>query len=164
MSTARDYGERIVHERSRTGNSGHFYIERNGRAEEWVPPDRVAHHVRGFNERSIGIELDNPGRYPCWFHSAHQDVSEPYSLVQLENLVRLLHSLRAAIPTLKYISGHEHLDRERIRAEDDPEVWIRRKIDPGPLFPWSRIVATTGLALHAPSTPSLRAVNDAPPR
>ena len=164
LATARDFGERLVHDASRTGNSGHYYVERDGRVEEWVPPDRVAHHVRGFNERSIGIELDNPGRYPHWFRSDHQDVATPYTRPQLENLFRLLHSLRRALPTLRLVSGHEHLDRELIPAEDDPACKIRRKIDPGPLFPWPRLVAATGLEFFDPPGPELSIVSAAPPR
>ena len=61
METAREYGERIHHDESRTGNSGHFYIDRDGRIEQWVPLDRVAHHVRGHNRDSVGIELVNGG-------------------------------------------------------------------------------------------------------
>ena len=120
LATARDYGEKIQHAGSRTGNSGHYYIARSGRVEEWVPPDRVAHHVRGFNERSIGIELDNPGRYPDWFDSRRQQMSEPYTKPQLENLARLLNVLVNAIPSIGFISGHEMLDREHVPSSDRP--------------------------------------------
>jgi len=145
LAMAREFGERIHHEESRTGNSGHYYIERSGRVEEWVPPDRVAHHVRGFNERSIGIELDNPGRYPDWFNSRRQQMAEPYTRPQLENLLRLVQVLRTSIPSIRLVSGHEMLDRERIPASDRPEITIRRKVDPGPLFPWDRFLAASGL-------------------
>ncbi len=64
LAMARVYGEREHYPETRTGNSGHFYIDRDGRIEQWVPLDRVAHHVRGFNPHSIGIELVNNGRYP----------------------------------------------------------------------------------------------------
>jgi N-acetylmuramoyl-L-alanine amidase len=110
-----------------------------------VPPDRVAHHVRGFNERSIGFELDNPGRYPDWFNSRRQQMTEPYTRPQLENLLRLVQVLRTSIPSIRLVSGHEMLDRERIPASDRPEITIRRKVDPGPLFPWDRFLAASGL-------------------
>lgn len=164
LPTAREYGERLVHGGSKTGNSGHYYIERSGRVEEWVPADRVAHHVRGYNERSIGIELDNPGRFPHWYRSDHQDLDLPYTRPQLENLVRLLNVLRGALPSLRRISGHEHLDRERLPAEDDPQTMIRRKIDPGPLFPWPRMLAATGLEFLESPPPELKPVSGGLPR
>jgi N-acetylmuramoyl-L-alanine amidase len=76
LATAREYGERVHYSETGTGNSGHYYIERNGRVEQWVPRHRIAHHVRGFNERSLGIELDNIGRYPEWFDSRKQVMAE----------------------------------------------------------------------------------------
>ena len=164
LATAREYGERIHHAESGTGNSGHYYVERSGRVEEWVPPDRVAHHVRGFNERSIGIELDNPGRFPDWYHSERQHMDEPYTRPQLENLVRLLQVLKNAIPSIRLISGHEMLDRERIPASDQADRTIARKMDPGPLFPWERVVAATGLEFMDAPGPQLELVSAPPPR
>lgn len=164
LATAREYGERIHHHSSRTGNSGHYYIERSGRVEEWVPPDRVAHHVRGFNESSIGIELDNPGRFPDWFDSGSQQMKEPYTRAQLENLVRLVNVLVNAIPSIGTISGHEMLDRERVPSSDRPDVMVRRKMDPGPLFPWQRIIAATGLDFMDAPGPHLELVSARPPR
>ena len=64
LATARDYGERILYPASGTGNSGHYYIDRDGGIDEYVPPERIAHHTRGWNPRSIGIELVNIGRFP----------------------------------------------------------------------------------------------------
>ena len=164
LATARDYGEKIRHTESNTGNAGHYYIDREGRVEEWVPPDRVAHHVRGFNERSLGIELDNPGRFPDWFDSRSQALEIPYTTAQLDNLVRLLHVLKTAIPSLAYISGHEMLDRERLPASDRADVQIRRKVDPGPLFPWARVIAATGLEFMDAPGPRLELVGARPPR
>ncbi|MEM7054432.1 MAG: N-acetylmuramoyl-L-alanine amidase, partial [Pseudomonadota bacterium] len=66
LAEARDYGERVLYENSATGNSGHFYIDRDGSIEQWVPLERIAHHVRDHNADTIGIELVNRGRYPDW--------------------------------------------------------------------------------------------------
>lgn len=140
MATARIFGEKIHHPESRTGNSGHFYVDRDGSIEQWVPMDRVAHHVRGFNSKSVGIELVNMGRYPDWFKSDHQQVTEPYPDIQLEALAALLNQLEKELPALKNISGHSDLDTDMLPSEDRPEIEIRRKIDPGPLFPWSVIM------------------------
>jgi N-acetylmuramoyl-L-alanine amidase len=164
LATARDYGEKIHYPESSTGNAGHYYIDREGRVEEWVPPDRVAHHVRGFNERSLGIELDNPGRFPDWYDSRSQAMEIPYTATQLDNLVRLLHVLKKAIPSLTYISGHEMLDRERLPASDRADMQVRRKVDPGPLFPWARVIAATGLEFMDAPGPRLELVGARPPR
>ena len=58
LAIARQFGE-IAHYDSGTGNSGHYYIDRDGRSDEYVPPDRVAHHTGWCNPRSVGIELGN---------------------------------------------------------------------------------------------------------
>lgn len=146
LSTAREYGERIQYPDSQTGNCGHFYIERSGQIEQWVPLERVAHHVRGQNLHSIGIELVNRGRYPHWYNSRHQEMTEPYPDDQIHSLARLILQLRAQLPALKALAGHEDLDTGRVAATDDPSVTVFRKRDPGPLFPWSRLIEATGLA------------------
>ena len=64
LATARRFGEEILYPGSQTGNSGHYYIDRDGALHQFVSPGRVAHHTRGYNPRSIGIELVNLGRYP----------------------------------------------------------------------------------------------------
>jgi len=145
MAMARVWGERVVHPQSQTGNSGHFYIDRDGSTEQWVPLDRVAHHVKGFNPQSIGIELVNNGRYPDWFKSRHQQMSEPYPAEQIEALASLLNQLAAELPELDNITGHEDLDTGLIPSEDKPDIMIRRKLDPGPHFPWSSFMEKISL-------------------
>lgn len=145
LATARAYGERVMYAGTGTGNSGHYYLDRDGRAEQWVPDDRVAHHTRGFNERSIGIELVNRGRYPNWFDSEQQGMAEPYPTVQLQSLIALLQSLCESLPSLFWIAGHESLDTSTVPASNAPGVEVRRKRDPGPLFPWDRILASVTL-------------------
>ena len=164
LAMARVYGERVHYPESGTGNCGHYYVEQGGRVEEWVPPDRIAHHVRGYNDHSIGIELDNPGRYPDWFDSRSQKMDQPYTAVQLDNLVRLLHLLRNAIPGILLVSGHDMLDLERVASSDDPGLQVRRKMDPGPLFPWDKVLAATGLELFKPQGPRLELISGRRPR
>lgn len=140
LRLAREYGERIHYPESATGNSGHFYVERSGCIEQWVPVDRVAHHTRGYNTRSIGVELVNSGRYPNWFDSEQQQLTEPYPNDQVNSLIRLVQSLQETLPALRWIAGHDALDRGRVAASDDPRRTVRRKVDPGPLFPWTRVL------------------------
>lgn len=151
LATAREYGERVQYEASGTGNSGHFYIEQDGSVHQWVPLHRIAHHVRGLNANSVGIELCNPGRYPNWLDSRHQEMTAPYPPVQLSALNDLLAELMSRLPALTHISGHEQLDRDWVAASDDAALRVRRKKDPGPQFPWDEVLAACRLTFYEPA-------------
>jgi N-acetylmuramoyl-L-alanine amidase len=144
MATAREYGER-AHYDAGTGNSGHYYIDRDGTVHVFVHNDRVAHHTRGYNPRSIGIELVNTGRFPDWYDSRRQVMTEPYTPAQIGALIALLARLRAELPNLAQIAGHEDLDTAKVSATDDPALQVFRKRDPGPQFDWARVVKESGL-------------------
>jgi len=141
LMMAREYGERIVHTDSHTGNAGHYYLDRDGQIYRYIPDDRMAHHVIGYNQDSIGIEIVNAGRYPDWYDSKHQTPTEPYPDVQIAALKDLLRDLKQRFPGLARLARHSDLDTQWMAAEDDPAVSIRRKIDPGPLFPWDGVLA-----------------------
>ncbi|MDB6163724.1 MAG: N-acetylmuramoyl-L-alanine amidase [Xanthomonadaceae bacterium] len=149
LELSRTFGERILYEGSGTGNSGHYYIDRDGRVVLYVQPGRIANHVRGYNEHSVGIELVNTGRYPHWRDSKHQAMDEPYPEPQIEALIGLLRQLQAQLP-LRHIAGHEDLDTALETAIDDPAIQVPRKRDPGPMFPWSRVLEATGLPRLVP--------------
>ena len=145
LATAREYGERVLYAQSGTGNSGHLYIDRDGSVHRYVPLDRVAHHTRGYNPRSIGIELVNTGRFPHWLDSTHQAMDEAYTDAQIESLVALFQRLQGEVPSLRFVAGHEDLDTAEVEASDDPSRKVRRKRDPGPLFPWDIVLRETRL-------------------
>jgi N-acetylmuramoyl-L-alanine amidase len=145
LAEARVAGERALYP-SGTGNSGHFYIDRDGQVHVWVPLDRIAHHVRGHNAYSVGIELVNRGRYPDWLASGSQQMDEPYPPAQIAALRSLLRRLQQDLPNLREIAGHEDLDTEKVPASDDPARLVFRKRDPGPMFPWAEVLA--GLPLN----------------
>jgi N-acetylmuramoyl-L-alanine amidase len=145
LAMARQWGEKVTYPQSQTGNSGHFYIDRDGSTEEWVSVDLVAHHVKGFNQDSIGIELVNNGRYPNWFRSNHQQMEETYPGAQIRALTALLERLHANLPSLQEIAGHADLDTGMLPSEDQAGTLIRRKLDPGPCFPWQEIMDNTPL-------------------
>jgi len=145
LKTAREFGERIHYEDTRTGNSGHFYIDRSGSLESWVDPERVAHHTRGFNDRSVGIELSNRGRWPDWLHSGKQQMTEDYPQQQLDALSWLLDELESQLGHLRWIAGHEQLDRGMVPASDSPSTMVYRKRDPGPMFPWKQLLSSSRL-------------------
>ncbi len=140
LAMARAYGERVLYPDSGTGNSGHYYVDRDGGIVEYVDPSRIAHHTRGYNPRSVGIELVNTGRYPDWLDSRRQAMDEAYTEAQVEALTRLLRDLRARIPSLSQIAGHDDLDTASVPASDDPSILVRRKRDPGPRFPWKQVL------------------------
>ena len=89
LASARRYGEQVRYA-SGTGNSGHYYIDYDGSVHRYVADDRIAHHTRGYNPRSIGIELSNRGRWPDWLDSRRQQMDEPYTAAQIEALLQLL--------------------------------------------------------------------------
>jgi N-acetylmuramoyl-L-alanine amidase len=144
LATAREYGERVLYD-SGAGASGHFYIDRDGGVYQYVPGTRVANHVRGHNPNSIGIELVNLGRYPHWWDSRHQTMTEPYTPEQIAALLALLAWLQQNYPNLSQIAGHEDLDTARLPASNDPSLDVSRKLDPGPLFPWAQVLEGCGL-------------------
>ena len=141
LAMAREYGERVHYPQSGTGNCGHFYIDRDGRVEQWVELERIAHHVAGHNERSVGIELVNRGRYPDWLDSRHQEWQESCPADQIAALIGLLVELKKELPNLTFIAGHDELDTRKVPASDNPDIRVARKLDPGPDFPWSKVVA-----------------------
>lgn len=144
LALAREYGERVLYD-SGTGNSGHYYIDRDGSVHLFVRPARTANHTRGYNPRSVGIELVNTGRYPDWMDSRKQEMNEPYTEAQMQSLRQLLLSMKRELPALKFIAGHEDLDTARVSASDDPSREVFRKRDPGPLFPWLLVIEASGL-------------------
>lgn len=144
LALAREYGERPLYD-SGTGNSGHYYIDRDGSIHLFVAPERVAHHTKGYNERSVGIELVNAGRYPDWLDSRRQAMDEPYTDAQVDALLALLGRLRRDIPSLEFIAGHEDLDQGRVPSSDNLHQLVFRKRDPGPRFPWSRVLGAVPL-------------------
>ena len=151
LDMARSYGERELYPDSGTGASGHYYIERDGTVSRFVDPVRSANHTRGYNPRSIGIELVNLGRYPDWYHSGSQVMTDPYPALQIEALLALIAALRADFPALRYIAGHEDLDLALVPASDDAGIEVRRKLDPGPMFPWPLALERSGLTRFRPA-------------
>jgi len=102
--------------------SAHYLIGRDGTLYQLVDEKRRAWHagqsywggLTDLNSASIGIELDNTG-------------DEPYAEPQIARLLGLLRELvvRHRIPP-NNILGHG-------------DIAVRRKVDPGWQFPWSRL-------------------------
>lgn len=149
LKEARQYGERILYDDG-TGASGHYYIDRDGYTEQYVPENRVAHHTSGWNSKSLSVELINRGRYPNWYMRDSQVMREPYSKTQIDALITLISKMTAKYPTIKYIQGHEDLDRRKVKSDDDPDYHVERKMDPGNYFPWVDVIERSGLIKAIP--------------
>ncbi|MBI2254905.1 MAG: N-acetylmuramoyl-L-alanine amidase [Proteobacteria bacterium] len=103
--------------------SAHYVVEEDGRVFHLVPEDRRAWHAgvsswqgaTNINQRSIGIEIVNPG---------HEFGYRPFPAAQMQAVKELSRGIiaRHAIPASRVI-GHS-------------DVAPRRKEDPGELFDW----------------------------
>ena len=139
LELAREYGEQEIYEESRTGNAAHYYIDLDGNIYRYVEDNRIAFHVVGYNEQSIGIEIVNKGRYPHWFYNNSQFPAEEFKKEHITALLNLLKNLKARFPGISRLERHSVLDQRTIPAEDNSDVLIRRRIDPGPQFPWEYV-------------------------
>ncbi|TDQ77465.1 N-acetylmuramoyl-L-alanine amidase [Sphingobacterium yanglingense] len=131
--------------------SAHIVIARDGTITQLVDFNQKAWHAgqsqwanfRGFNDFSIGIELDNPGRlhkvgnrYLSWFkqeypienvvEARHKHESTPsfwyeYTQEQIEACFELCQTLTKKY-NIQIVLGHD-------------DIAPYRKDDPGPLFP-----------------------------
>lgn len=121
--------------------SAHYLIEEDGRVFALVAEERRAWHAgvsfwkgeRNVNGVSIGIELVNPGHE--WGYRA-------FPAPQITALIGLLDEVRGrwAVPDARIV-GHS-------------DVAPDRKLDPGELFPWSRLADRGhGLWIEPPAAP-----------
>ncbi len=107
--------------------STHLFIRRTGAVVQYVALQRRAWHAgvsawqgrERCNDYSIGIELEGSD------HTAYDDR-------QYASLQRVLVQLKAQVPTLQEIVGHE-------------DIAPGRKTDPGPAWNWERLVLPDGL-------------------
>jgi N-acetylmuramoyl-L-alanine amidase len=113
--------------------SAHYLVDEDGAVWQLVDEARRAWHAgRGFwagatniNDRSIGIELANPG---------HEHGYRPFPEAQIAALETLCQGILARHP----------IAPERVLGHSD--IAPERKTDPGELFPWERL-AGAGIGL-----------------
>ena len=139
LNDAFEYAER-KNNKTMIGNCCHYYVDRDGGIYRFVANKRIAYHAVNYNSTSIGIELINLGRYPNYYSSKHQQPIEEYPNAQILSLQYLLRNLHETIVTIKYIKRHSDIDKRIVQSSDEPTKSVRRKIDPGPLFPWTKTV------------------------
>lgn len=120
--------------------SAHYLIDEDGTMHRLVAENRRAWHAgvafwrgeRDINDRSIGIELVNPG---------HEFGYRPFPEAQMTALIALCREIlsRHPIPA-RNVVGHS-------------DVAPARKTDPGELFDWPRLAAV-GIGLWPIGTPT----------
>jgi N-acetylmuramoyl-L-alanine amidase len=126
--------------------SAHYVVDEDGGVLRLVPEDRRAWHAgiswwRGLadlNDRSIGIEIVNPG---------HEFGYIPFAEPQIAALIDLSQGIFTRHP----------IPPARVVAHSD--VAPARKEDPGELFPW-KCLSEYGIGLWPESSP--RALNETP--
>jgi len=133
MKTAEEALVRLTEAASKV--SAHYIIDEDGTVYRHVPEEKRAWHagvsrwagVSNLNDRSIGIEIVNPGH-----DFGYRDFPEPQivAVIELGLAIRARHGIPA----------------KRVLAHSD--IAPTRKIDPGELFPWKRLAAS-GLGVWA---------------
>ena len=146
MKTARAALERLCDPQAEV--SAHYLVEEDGRVWRLVDENRRAWHAgkacwagdRDINDRSIGIELVNPG---------HEFGYRPFPEPQMAVLEELLAE----------IAARHRISPARIVGHSD--VAPTRKSDPGELFDWRRL-ARHGLALRPEASGGAPMASEAP--
>jgi N-acetylmuramoyl-L-alanine amidase len=104
----------------------HYMIDRDGTVRKSVPEDQIAHHVIGYSQRSIAIELINDG-----------DGVDPFASDQLAALVVLLKDIRQRRSIARAgVVRHSDLDKAMMPCDSTR----KRKVDPGALYPHQLIL------------------------
>lgn len=104
----------------------HYMIDRDGTVQRSVPEDQVGHHVIGYSERSIAIELINDG-----------DGVDPFPSAQVQAAVALIQNIAQRRGVGRGgVKRHSDLDRGKLPCDKS----MRRKVDPGPAFPYEEVL------------------------
>ena len=104
----------------------HYMIGRDGALRSSLPEDQVGHHVVGWSERSIAIELINDG-----------DGVDPFPEAQLQAVVGLIQDIaRRHGVGRPGVKRHSDLDTRLMRCDRTK----RRKVDPGTAFPFEAVL------------------------
>jgi N-acetylmuramoyl-L-alanine amidase len=77
--------------------------------------------------------------------STHIEALSLQDALPIYALVMLLQALAREVRSLGRIAGHEDHDTTQVEATDDPTNRVHRKRDPGPLFPWERVMGAIPL-------------------
>jgi N-acetylmuramoyl-L-alanine amidase len=109
------------------GVSIHYIVGEDGTVVRMVSEDQIAFHITGsaLRNRSLGIELVNDG-----------NGTDPYPHEQILGLVDLLVEILCTYGLdSNAVRGHEDLDTRSLVC-NGVQAAPRRRVDPGPAFPW----------------------------
>ncbi|MBL8999791.1 MAG: N-acetylmuramoyl-L-alanine amidase [Phycisphaerae bacterium] len=110
--------------------SVHYFIDREGKVFQLVPEKEIANHAKGYNSRSVGVEL--AGIADEFAKEAKEagasDADLAYTDAQYKALSGLLTDIKTRHSEAKAI---KHSD---IYEKDDKGEYKRRKSDPGSKF------------------------------
>lgn len=84
--------------KNQRGLSYHYMIDKDGTVYEYVDPTRIAFHSMSKNNNTIGIAFTGGGKYG------------PASDLQVEACIELLKQIKNDQPSVKYVTGHKHID------------------------------------------------------
>ena len=126
MKTAEEALQRLTEAASKV--SAHYTIDEDGTIYRHVAEAKRAWHagvshwagVSNLNDRSVGIEIVNPGH-----EFGYREFPEP--------------QIAAVIELGKAIRGRHGIPAKRVLGHSD--IAPKRKVDPGELFPWKRLAA-----------------------
>lgn len=119
--------------------SAHWFVDEDGTVTALVPEPRRAWHAgvsfwrghAGLNDRSIGVEIVNPG---------HEWGYRPFPEAQVAAVIALCRGILA----------RQKIPPRNVVAHSD--IAPERKQDPGELFPWERLAAS-GIGLWPGAAP-----------
>lgn len=120
-----------------------------------IPIGVVPYRRRIVNQRSVGIEHCNRGSgYAAKgdaFFGRHRNPAskdgdwEPYTDAAIATSIAFHERALAAVPSIKYVTGHEDLCHADALGDDPNTPQLERKagakLDPGPAFPWDALLA-----------------------
>ena len=77
----------------------HYLIDKDGSVGMYVPPEKLAYHSFRRSGDSIGVSYVG-GRTP----------EDAINSVQFESLIQTIKAIKKRVPTVKYLTGHKHVD------------------------------------------------------
>lgn len=125
------------------GVNPHYYIDREGGVHRLTPEAKLCSHARGYNQRSIGIELAGVGSEP-WMQKLATDAGATpaelgYTPAQYAALGSLLKDIASRRPQVQAILHSDiweraatvRADAVTVRAAAQPDAAVTTKLEKG---------------------------------
>jgi N-acetyl-anhydromuramyl-L-alanine amidase AmpD len=128
--------------------SAHFVIAPNGRIIQMVDTANRAWHATYYNSRSVGIEMVGYAGQPSTWNDNNLN-----SLMDLLAWLVTSYDISLDHPTGNaYDFPNDRLNAPGLVAHGQVQPWDRS--DPGPYFPWTRVLAGTQSRIDAVPEPT----------